>query len=59
MRTVAEYRQFAKDCRTLAATLTNPTDKHGMELMATAWDKVANQREAMILAEKPKPLEPA
>jgi hypothetical protein len=48
MRTVAEYRQFAEDCRAMAAKLTDPADKHGMELMARGWDKVAEQREAAL-----------
>jgi hypothetical protein len=46
MKTVAEYRQFAEECRKLAAKLTNPNDKHAVELMASAWDKIANEREA-------------
>lgn len=41
MKTVAEYRQFAEDCRKLAASLTIPADKQALELMAIAWDKVA------------------
>ena len=48
VRTVAEYRYFAEDCRTLAAKLTDPNDKRGMELMAAGWDKVANKREALL-----------
>jgi hypothetical protein len=56
MRTVEEYRQFAEDCRKLAKTLTKPDDKRAMELMATAWDKVADQREAAI--KKGLPVEP-
>jgi hypothetical protein len=48
MRTVEEYRQFAEECRKLAANLTNPEDKRATEMMAVAWDKVADQREAAI-----------
>jgi hypothetical protein len=48
MRTVAEYRQFAADCRKLAAKLTDPRDKRATELMAGAWDKVADEREASL-----------
>jgi hypothetical protein len=57
MKTIAEYRKFAEDCRALAAKLTDPQDKRAVELMAEAWSKVANEREAMLKA-KP-PLEPA
>jgi hypothetical protein len=57
MRTVAEYRRFAEDCRKLAAKLTDAADKRATELMATAWDKVADQREAAL--NMGKPLEPA
>jgi hypothetical protein len=42
MKTVAEYRKF------VAAKLTNPDDKRAVLLMATAWDKVANEREAQL-----------
>jgi hypothetical protein len=39
MKTVAEYRKFAKDWRQLAATLGKPEDKRALLLMATAWEK--------------------
>jgi hypothetical protein len=45
---VALYRQFAADYRRLAATLTEPTDKQAMELFAAGWDRVAENREAML-----------
>jgi hypothetical protein len=48
VKTVAEYRKFAEDCRELAAKLTTPEDKRAQELMATAWENVANQREAQL-----------
>ena len=54
MKTVAEYREFARLCRELAAKLTDPKDRQATELMASAWEKVANEREAML---KNKPLE--
>jgi hypothetical protein len=57
MRTVEEYRQFAELCRQLAANLTDPADKRATELMAAAWDKVANEREAALKGKQP--LEPA
>jgi hypothetical protein len=48
VKTVAEYRKFAEDCRELAAKLNTPDDKRAQELMAAAWDKVANQREVQL-----------
>jgi hypothetical protein len=48
MRTVAEYRKYAEDCRELATKLGNPDDKRAVLLMATAWEKVANEREAQL-----------
>jgi hypothetical protein len=56
MKTVAEYRKFAEDCRELASKLRNPDDKRALELMATAWDKVANEREAQLKkTDEPEP----
>jgi hypothetical protein len=56
MKTVAEYRKFAEECRQLAAKLRAPDDKHAVLLMATAWDKVANEREALLKrTDQPEP----
>jgi hypothetical protein len=52
MRTVQEYREYADGCRMMAAKLSDPKDKLAMELMATAWEKVANEREAALMAKK-------
>jgi hypothetical protein len=48
MKTVAEYREFAVQCRELAAKIAYPKDKYATELMAEAWDKIANARETAI-----------
>ena len=45
MRRVAEYKHYAKDCRALAAQITQPEDKMALEELAKAWDKVAALRE--------------
>jgi hypothetical protein len=55
MRSVADYRRFARECRRLAAALTEPSDKRALELMATGWDKAAAQREARLRGEKQRP----
>ena len=48
MHLVAQYRQFATDYRRLAATLTKPADKQALELLATGWDRAAENREEML-----------
>jgi hypothetical protein len=48
MRRVTEYKQYAKDCRTLAAQITQPEDKMALEEMAKAWEKVAALRECDV-----------
>jgi hypothetical protein len=45
MRTVAEFRKYAEECRELARKLTGEDDKKAMELMAKAWEKAAKARE--------------
>ena len=50
MKTVAEYRKFAEDCRELSAKLRDPNDKRALILMADGWDKVANERAANLAA---------
>ena len=49
MKTVAEYRMYAEGCRKLAAKVERPEDKQALELMARAWELVANEREAVLL----------
>ena len=51
MRTVAEYRSYAEECRQLAETLTRPEDQKAVLLVASAWEKVAAEREQKILQE--------
>ena len=46
VKTPAEYREFAEKCRELAAKLSSADDKRATELMAAAWDKVADECEA-------------
>ena len=52
MHPVAQYRRFASDYRTLAAMLANPADKQALELFAIGWDKIADNREAMLHIKK-------
>ncbi len=48
MKTVSEYREFAAMCRGLAAKLNDAKDKRAIELLASGWDKVADDREARL-----------
>ena len=52
MKMVAEYREFARLCRELAAKITNPNDRRATELMASAWEKIADEREAKLAAKQ-------
>ena len=56
MKTVAEYREFAAKCRKIAARVTDPADRKALELQASAWDKVANAREAALEKNEPPEL---
>jgi hypothetical protein len=58
MRSVADYRRFARQSRRLAAALSGPADKRALELMAKAWDKTAEKCEK-LREEQQKQLEEA
>ena len=49
MKTVAEYRLYAEECRKLATKATPPEDKQALETIGRAWDQVADEREAELL----------
>ena len=49
MPVVAKYRKRAKDCRALAARLSNPADKNRLEYRAEAWAKMADLRERNLI----------
>ena len=44
MDEVAQYNEYADECRGLAATAKNPEHKKQLLEMATAWDTVARQK---------------
>jgi hypothetical protein len=46
IKTVAEYRELADECRKLAAKMPNPNEKKSLLLIAAAWDTVAEERES-------------
>jgi hypothetical protein len=41
MRSVAEYRKHAEQCRKLAVRVTSPRDKGILEDMARSWEMLA------------------
>jgi len=43
MRLAAQYRQLAEECRRLAAHRGQSAEKHWLESMARAWDRVADE----------------
>jgi hypothetical protein len=51
MRLVAEYRRLAEEYRELSDKLTSPKDKNALELMARAWDRVANERADRLVSQ--------
>jgi hypothetical protein len=48
MKLVAQYRQFADECRKLAADVDRSADKQTLQSMARAWERVANERERQL-----------
>lgn len=45
MLRVTEFKQFADECRELAARLRKPEDKQRLQEMAVAWEMLALERE--------------
>jgi hypothetical protein len=56
MKTIPEYREFAAKCRDMAARMTDPEDRKALELQASAWEKVADGREAALRKDEPPEL---
>jgi hypothetical protein len=45
VKKAAEYRQHAQECRTLARTTRDETQRHQLLNMASTWDKLADERD--------------
>jgi hypothetical protein len=43
---IAQYRKYADECRSLAATAKSPEHKKQLLEMAAAWDTVARQQKS-------------
>lgn len=51
MRTAAEYRKQAEECRKLARQMAVPEDKEAFEQLAENWEKLAELRKDDLVAE--------
>jgi hypothetical protein len=48
MKLVAQYQQFAEECRRLAADTDQSADKQRLESMARAWERVAYELSSQL-----------
>ena len=48
MKKASEYREHARECRSLAAAMPSDEQRSQMVKMADQWDKLAAERSAMI-----------
>jgi hypothetical protein len=56
MITVAEYRNFAAQCREMVVRTDNQLDRKVLQIRAAARERIANEREAVLKrGEIPKP----
>jgi hypothetical protein len=56
VKNVAEYQEFAGKCREMAECMTDPQNRHALELQASAWEKVANARATALQKKEPPEL---
>lgn len=50
MKTASEYRQNAEDCRKMASAFTGE-QREQLLRMAVTWERLAEEREALVKAE--------
>jgi hypothetical protein len=55
MKTVAEYRRHAEECRELARRARSPEEREMILHIAQTWDKLAKGRERKVTKERPLP----
>lgn len=48
MRTVAECKRYADNCREAAAKMKDPQDQQRFQEMAAAWEMLAVEREGKL-----------
>ena len=51
MACVAECRWYARECREMTSSVRSERDRQILELMATAWDQIADELDAEAFAE--------
>ena len=56
MRTVAEYRRYADECRRLARHTLAPKDRQALEELADTWDILAKLRDQELAPERTSPI---
>jgi hypothetical protein len=60
MRTAAEYREQARQCRTIAKGMPDGIARQQLVIMAETWDRLAEHRESKLqLNPNEAPKEPA
>ena len=57
MKKASEYRKHAEECRALARQMKHGEYREQLLIMAETWDRLAAEREAVVLAE-PSPALP-
>ena len=58
MKSAAEYRRHALECRTLAKRMQQAESREQLLEMAAIWDRLADQREKDVQAEDRSEAEP-
>ncbi len=58
MRKIAEYRQHAAECRSLAAAMGAHEHREQLLEMAATWDQMAAERERSVQLEEDRSFEP-
>jgi len=51
MACIAECRWYARECREMTSSVRSERDRQILELMATAWDQIADELDAQAFAE--------
>jgi hypothetical protein len=51
MKTVALYREFARECAQLAAQIPDRRAKQSLQSMSRVWEKLADERAAYLIKE--------
>jgi hypothetical protein len=58
LKKASEYRQHAEECRTLAKGMAEGDAREQLLKMAETWERLAQDRQAMVPADGEEPKEP-